>query len=75
MGKLSDLQIRVWVKRGEHFEQRGDGDGLYLRFREVNAVLRWIFRYRFDGVGPRNPDRRRGTGCRVLHRAGASLAR
>jgi len=28
MGKLSDLQIRVWVERGEHFEPCGDGYGL-----------------------------------------------
>ena len=26
MGILSDLQIRDWIKRGEHFEGKGDGD-------------------------------------------------
>ncbi len=30
MGNLTDLQIRDRIKRGEHFEQRGDGDGLIL---------------------------------------------
>ena len=49
MGKLEDLQIRDWIKRGEHFDTRGDGEGLYLRFRDVDAVPSWIFRYRFAG--------------------------
>jgi len=49
MGKLTDLQIRDWIKRGERFDTRGDGDGLYLRFRPVDSVPAWIFRYRFDG--------------------------
>lgn len=49
MGKLTDVQIRDWIKRDEHFDTRGDGDGLYLRYREVDAVPGWIFRYRFDG--------------------------
>jgi integrase len=50
MGKLTDLQIRDWIKRGEHFDTRGDGEGLYLRYREVDAVPSWLFRYRFDGA-------------------------
>lgn len=55
MGNLTDLQIRDWIKRGERFEQKGDGDGLYLRFRpktasqKGDAVPCWLFRYRFDG--------------------------
>jgi integrase len=49
MGKLSDVQIRNWIKAGERFEQRADGDGLYLRFRAVDAVPAWQFRYRFAG--------------------------
>lgn len=49
MGKLSDIQIRNWIKAGERFEQRADGDGLYLRFRAVDAVPAWQFRYRFAG--------------------------
>jgi len=49
MGKLSDIQIRAWIKGGERFEGRADGDGLYLRFREGDAVATWRFRYRFDG--------------------------
>lgn len=49
MGKLTDMQIRSWIKAGEHFEQRGDGDGLYLRYREADSVPRWLFRYRLQG--------------------------
>lgn len=49
MGNLTDLQIRDWIKRGERFEGKGDGDGLSLRFREADAVPGWVFRYRFNG--------------------------
>lgn len=55
MGKLTDIQIRTWIKAGERFEGRSDGDGLYLRFRAGtdtrpgDAVPRWVFRYRFAG--------------------------
>lgn len=49
MAKLSDIQIRGWIKSGERFEQRSDGDGLYLRFREKDASPSWLFRYRFAG--------------------------
>jgi integrase len=49
MGKLTDVQIRNWIKVGERFEQRGDGEGLYLRFRQSDAAPNWLFRYRFDG--------------------------
>ncbi len=46
MGKLSDVEIRNWIKTGERFEARGDGDGLYLRFREGGTLPVWRFRYR-----------------------------
>lgn len=49
MGKLSDLGIRNWIKAGERFEGRGDGEGLYLRYRKEDATPRWLFRYRFAG--------------------------
>lgn len=49
MGKLSDVQIRVWISAKEHFEQRGDGDGLYLSYRDSYAIPVWKFRYRFAG--------------------------
>lgn len=50
MGKLTDLDVRNWIKADERFEGRsdgdGDGDGLYLRYRKEDAVPRWLFRYR-----------------------------
>jgi integrase len=50
MGKLTDIQIRAWIKGGERFEGRADGDGLYMRFREGDTGATWRFRYRFDGM-------------------------
>lgn len=49
MGGLSDIAIRSWIRAGEHFEGRSDGDGLSLRFREADAFPRWVFRYRLAG--------------------------
>lgn len=49
MGKLTDIQIRAWIKNGEHFEGRSDGDGLYLSFPENYGSPMWRFRYRFAG--------------------------
>jgi integrase len=49
MGKLTDMQIRNWIKANERFDLRGDGDGLYLSFRDNFAVPNWRFRYRFAG--------------------------
>lgn len=49
MGKLTDLQIRAWIKNGERFEARGDGDGLYLRFSKIDAAPFWRFRYSLAG--------------------------
>jgi hypothetical protein len=43
------MQIRELMKRGERFEGKADGDGLYLRFRPSDSVPRWLFRYRFGG--------------------------
>lgn len=49
MAKLTDIQIRAWIKSNERFEQRSDGDGLYLSYRETFAIPRWLFRYRLGG--------------------------
>lgn len=49
MGKLTDIQIRAWIKSGEHFQGRSDGDGLYLSFPEKYSSPVWRFRYRFSG--------------------------
>jgi len=49
MAKLSDLEIRNWIKSKEHFDMRGDGNGLYLCYRKDYATPIWRFRYRFVG--------------------------
>lgn len=49
MAKLTDLQIRDWIKRGEHFEGKGDGDGLMLCYPERFAIPVWKLRYRLAG--------------------------
>lgn len=50
MAKLSDMEIRNWIKSNERFEMRGDGDGLYMSYRETFASPIWRFRYRFAGT-------------------------
>ncbi|MFA6162642.1 MAG: tyrosine-type recombinase/integrase [Methylobacter sp.] len=50
MSELEDRQIKSWIKHKEHFEQRGDGGGLFLCFRESMAVPVWKFRYRLAGT-------------------------
>ena len=50
MSKLTDMQIRAWIKAGEHFEGRSDGDGLVLCWPERYSIPFWKFRYRFQGA-------------------------
>lgn len=49
MGKLSDIEIRNWIKSNERFDMKSDGEGLYLSFRSDLAIPIWRFRYRFAG--------------------------
>ncbi|MBC8951322.1 integrase [Xenorhabdus sp. TS4] len=49
MPKLTDKEIRAWIKSGEKFEGRADGNGLYLRFREIDRIPSWRFRYKLAG--------------------------
>lgn len=49
MPKLTDMQIRAWIKSGERFEGRSDGNGLYLSYRENYQTPVWRFRYKFAG--------------------------
>ncbi|UVC29308.1 site-specific integrase [Pantoea sp. SOD02] len=49
MPKLTDIQIRAWIKNREFFEGRSDGNGLYLRHREVDRAPSWRFRYKLAG--------------------------
>ncbi|KMV70637.1 integrase [bacteria symbiont BFo2 of Frankliniella occidentalis] len=49
MPKLTDMQIRAWIKADERFEGKADGNGLYLRFRPADRSPSWRFRYKFAG--------------------------
>lgn len=49
MAKLTDIQIRAWIKAGEHFDGRADGGGLYLCFPSSYSAPFWRFRYRIAG--------------------------
>ncbi|NDO80221.1 integrase [Citrobacter sp. NCU1] len=49
MPKLTDAEIKAWVKADIRFEGRSDGNGLYLRYRAVDRVPVWRFRYKFGG--------------------------
>lgn len=49
MPKLTDMQIRAWIKSGERFEGRSDGNGLYLSYRENYQTPVWRYRYKLAG--------------------------
>ncbi|MBX9265978.1 tyrosine-type recombinase/integrase [Chromobacterium violaceum] len=49
MAKLTDMQIKAWIKAGERFEGKSDGDGLWLRYRPADKLPVWRYRYRFEG--------------------------
>lgn len=50
MAKLTDIQIKAWIKKGERFEGKSDGDGLYLSYRENFVEPVWRLRYKIKGV-------------------------
>lgn len=50
MTTLQDRKIKSWIQNQEHFEQRGDGGGLFLCFRETMTLPVWKFRYRLGGT-------------------------
>ena len=49
MGKMTDTQIKAWIRANERFEGKSDGNGLYLRFRNNDTKPSWRFRYRLAG--------------------------
>lgn len=49
MPKLTDTQIRAWIKASERFEGKSDGNGLYLSNRENYKTPVWRFHYKFSG--------------------------
>jgi len=49
MGKLSDAEIRAWIRKGEHFHGRSDGSGLTLKYPKTFKDPAWVFRYSIAG--------------------------
>ena len=49
MGKFTDKGIKTWIKHGEHFAMRSDGEGLGLCFPERFAAPVWRLRYWHGG--------------------------
>jgi len=49
VAKLTDIQIKAWIKKCEYFEGRADGGGLYICYRKEMAAPMWRFRYRLAG--------------------------
>ena len=49
MAKMTDIQIKAWIRADERFEARSDGNGLSLCFPKKYASPFWRFRYRFSG--------------------------
>ena len=49
MGMFTDAELRNWIKAGERFEGRGDGNGLHLCYRKEDAARRWLCHYRLSG--------------------------
>jgi integrase len=48
MGKLTDVQLRAWVKAGEPIAGKSDGDGLTFTL-SAKGVASWVLRYRIAG--------------------------
>jgi len=49
MAKLTDTQIKAWIKSNTRFEGKSDGSGLYISYRKTFSIPRWRFRFRFAG--------------------------
>jgi integrase len=48
MGKLTDVQLREWVKVGKAIAGKSDGDGLTFTLSAKGAAS-WVLRYRYAG--------------------------
>lgn len=50
MPKLTDKEIKAWIRSGERFEGKADGNGLYLCYRKTYKYPVWRFRYKYSGL-------------------------
>ncbi|MEI7996269.1 MAG: tyrosine-type recombinase/integrase [Methylococcaceae bacterium] len=48
--KLTDRDIRQWIKSNTRFDAKPDGNGLYIRYRAVDKNPLFYFRFKFAGV-------------------------
>jgi integrase len=48
VGKLTDAQLRAWVKAGKPIPGKSDGDGLTFTLSKAGTAV-WVFRYRYGG--------------------------
>jgi len=48
MGKLTDVQLRAWVKSGKAIPGKSDGDGLTFTLSKSGRAT-WVLRYRYGG--------------------------
>jgi integrase len=48
MGRLTDIQLRAWVRAGKSISGRSDGDGLTFTLSSA-GVAAWVLRYRYGG--------------------------
>jgi integrase len=48
MAKLTDVQIRQWIKAGKPLPGKSDGDGLTFTLSKKGTAA-WVLRYRFGG--------------------------
>lgn len=42
MGKLNDMTVRGWIRLGDRFEGRSDGDGLVRAKPRRSFAPRWL---------------------------------
>ncbi len=50
MAKLEDLTIKDWLRKDTRFDAKGDGNCLYLRYRQTDNKPVWFFRYKIEGI-------------------------
>jgi integrase len=48
MARLTDVQLRAWIKAGKPIAGKSDGNGLTFTLSKAGAAV-WVIRYRFGG--------------------------
>jgi integrase len=77
VARLTDVQLRAWIKAGNPIAGKSDGFGLTFTLSKAGAAV-WVFRYRFGGrqremtLG-RYPETSLGTARRLARKARAEV--